>query len=115
MTARWEKGEQHLVLIIEGQSSNPKGLKSALDINIDGNILIDMTAVSAIDQESFSYLDQFAEKHKAKRFSIIIASKIKCDSLKHIEVIPTLSEARDIIFMEITERELGFFDDEISE
>ena len=115
MTARWEKGEQHLILKIEGQTANPKGLKSALDINIDGNILIDMTAVSNIDQASYAYLDEFAVKHKAKRFSIIIASKIKCDTLKTIEVIPTVSEARDIIFMEMTERELGFFDDEVTD
>lgn len=112
MTTRWEKGDEHLRLIIEGQTTNLRTFKSGLDINIDGNILIDCTAINDIDNESIEFLNSFGKTHKAKHFSVVLASSNKFKGLKQIEVVPSVTEARDLIFMEITERELGFFGDE---
>jgi hypothetical protein len=111
MTTRWEKGDEYIRLIVEGQGVNVNTLKSALEINLDGNILIDLTAMTGLNEDSISYLNEFANRHKTKRFSILIASKNPIEGIT-FEVVPTITEARDMIFMEITERELGFFGDE---
>lgn len=112
MTARWEKGDEHVKLIVEGLNTNVDVFKSTMDINLDGNILIDLTAITSLDKDSVQFLNDFAQKHKAKNYSIIVASTNKIPALKHIEIVPTVTEARDMIFMEITERELGFFGEE---
>ena len=112
MTTRWEKGDSHALLIAEGESTNCKDFKKALEIDFNGNILIDCMSFSAFDEESITYLGDFAKLHKAKRFSIILASPIKTLKFKNLEVVPTISEGRDLIFMEIAERELGFFDED---
>ena len=112
MTTRWEKGDSHAKLIVEGESTNAKGFQSALDINLEGNILIDLSAIEELDANSKSYLDEFAKTHKSRKHSIIIASPKKIKGLKNVEVVPTATEARDLIFMEITERELGFWGEE---
>jgi len=112
MTTRWEKGDSHVKLIVEGERTNAKGFKLALEINLEGNILIDLLAIDVLDTDSKVYLDEFAKEHKAKMHSIIIASSSKIKGLKNVEVVPTVSEARDLIFMEITERELGFWGEE---
>lgn len=108
MTTRWEKGDSHAKLIIEGERSNVKQFKSALEINFDGNILIDLSAIDQIDVDSIEYLNAFALQHKDKNYSLIGAYPRKIKGLKNLEIVPTTSEARDLIFMEITERELGF-------
>jgi len=112
MTTRWEKGDSHIRLIVEGETTNAKEFKSALEINLEGNILIDLTAMSELDANSKTYLDEFSKQHKSKMHSIIVASSSKIKGLKNVEVVPTVSEARDLIFMEITERELGFWGEE---
>lgn len=112
MTARWEKGDEHIKLIVEGLNTNVDVFKSTLDINLEGNILIDLTAIKELDKDSIQYLNKFSQKHKSKNFSIIAASQNKFPVMKHLEVVPTVTEARDFIFMEITERELGFFGEE---
>ena len=115
MTTRWEKGDSHIKLIVEGESTNAKEFKSALDINLEGNILIDLSVMEVLDSDSKQYLDEFAKLHKAKMHSIIIASHSKIKGLKNLEVVPTVSEARELIFMEITERELGFWGEDLKE
>jgi hypothetical protein len=112
MTTRWEKGDEHLRLIVEGQTTNLRTFKSGIDINIDGNILIDCTKIDTIDKESIVFLNNFGIEHKAKNHSVVLASSSKLKGLKEIEVVPTITEAKDLIFMEITERELGFFGEE---
>ncbi len=112
MTARWEKGDEHVKLIVEGLNTNVDVFKSTMDINLDGNILIDLTAITSLDKDSVRFLNDFAQKHKAKNYSIIAATAHKIPALKQIEIVPTVTEARDMIFMEITERELGFFGEE---
>ena len=109
MTTRWEKGDEHIKLIVEGNTTNVAVFKSALEIDLNGNILIDTSRMLTIDPESVKYLNGFAKTHKAKHLSIIIATSHKINGLHKLEVVPTVTEARDIIFMEITERELGFF------
>lgn len=112
MTTRWEKGDEHIKLIVEGVSTQVEEFKNALEIDLDANILIDLTKMDKIDSKSVKYLNEFGVQHKAKYFSIIAASKNKISGLKKIEVVPTVNEGRDLIFMEITERELGFFGEE---
>ncbi len=115
MTTRWEKGDEYVKLIVEGISTNVNVFKSALEIDLNGNILIDISTIREVDPESVKYLNSFAKEHKAKRLSIIIATPHTIIGLVKLEIVPTLSEARDIIFMEITERELGFFgEDEVN-
>ena len=109
MTTRWEKGDSHIKLIVEGGNTNVKEFRSSLDINIEGNILIDLSAIDKLDMESKLFLDEFAKRHKAQKHSIILASPNKIKGLKNLEIVPTVNEARDLIFMEITERELGFW------
>jgi hypothetical protein len=115
MTTRWEKGDEHIKLIVEGNSTNVTALRSALEIDLNGNILIDISSIPTVDPESVKFLNGFAKAHKAKQLSIIVATPHKINGLHKLEVVPTVTEARDIIFMEITERELGFFgeDDDI--
>lgn len=112
MTTRWEKGDEHLRLIVEGLNSNAADFKSALEINLDANILVDLTKMEKLDTRSAKFLNEFAVSHKEKNFSILTASKNKIPALTKMEVVPTVNEARDLIFMEITERELGFFGEE---
>ena len=109
MTAHWEKGDSHVVLVIEGVASRCVEFKKALEINIEGNILIDATRMDKLDPESINYLDEFAKNHKAKKFSIVLASQIKKMRFSNLEMVPTVPEARDLIFLEIAERELGLF------
>jgi len=111
MTTRWEKGEEHIKLIVEGETTNVSVFKSALEINLDGNILIDLSSMNQVDNDSIQFLNTFAIDHKAKHFSIIVATPHKLEGLS-FEVVPSVTEARDMIFMEITERELGFFGEE---
>tara|TARA_R110002050_G_scaffold204327_1_gene339654 strand:- start:144684 stop:145019 length:336 start_codon:yes stop_codon:yes gene_type:complete len=111
MTTRWEKGDEHIKLIVEGESTNVNVFKSALEIDLNGNILIDLSTMPSVDSDSIEFLNEFGAKHKAKHYSIIIATTYAIDGIK-IEVVPSVTEARDMIFMEITERELGFFDEE---
>lgn len=110
MTTRWEKKDAHLEFIVEGPQANAGPLRLALDIDIDGNILINAMNLIRIEKDTVKFLDAFAVKHKAKDLSVVMAypQKIK---FKNLEVTKTISEARDIIFMEATERELGFFDE----
>lgn len=110
MTTRWEKKDAHLEFIVEGPQANAEPLRLALDIDIDGNILINAMHLKRIDKDSLKFLDSFSIKHKAKDFSVVLAYPQKL-KLKNLEVTKTISEARDIIFMEATERELGFFDE----
>ena len=113
MTTRWEKGDEHLMLIVEGLNTNKSVFKSALNIDLEANILLDLTRVEKVDIDSINYLNSFSKAHKDKKFSIIVASKSKLPGLTQAEVVPTVSESRDLIFMEITERELGdLFDEE---
>lgn len=111
MTTRWVKGDEHIKLVVEGETSNVNVFKSALEINLNGNILIDLSAMPIVDEASIQFLNDFSVKHKAKHFSIIVATPHKIEGL-NFDVVPTLTEARDMIFMEITERELGFFGEE---
>ena len=108
MTTRWENGDEHIKLIIEGERTSEKVFRSALDIELDGNILLDFSLISKVDSKSIEFLNSFAVAHKAKHFSIIATSPNEIKGLE-IEVVPTMTEARDLIFMEVTERELGFF------
>ncbi|MGB0806956.1 MAG: hypothetical protein ACPGRC_09715 [Salibacteraceae bacterium] len=112
MTTRWKKGDEHLNLIVEGVNTNVSIFKSALEIDLDANILIDLTRIEKIDSASVKFLNEFASQHKSKHFSIIAASKTKIPNLNKMEVVPTVNEGRDLIFMEITERELGYFGEE---
>ena len=109
MTTRWVKEDQYLRLIVEGQSCNLAGFKSALEIDLDSNILIDCMAMSNIESPVLEFLDAFSKSHKKKNFSIILAINAALSGLENLERTNTVSEARDLIFMEITERELGFF------
>lgn len=111
MTTRWEKGDEHIKLIIEGENTNERVFKSALEINLDANILLDFSLLNKIDSKSIKFLNAFSKTHKAKNFSIIATSPKEIKGLD-IEVTNTLTEARDLIFMEVTERELGFFGEE---
>lgn len=113
MTTRWEKGDSHAVLIVEGETTNCTTFKKALEIDFNGNILIDCMTFSSIDPKSIEYLEGFAKSHKSKRHSIILASPLKNLKTKKLEVVPTVSEARELIFMEIAERELGFYDEDL--
>lgn len=110
MTTRWEKKDQHLEFIVEGPKANAEPLRLALDIDIEGNILINAMNLKRIEKDSIQFLDAFAKKHKAKDLSVVMAHDKKLKT-KSLEVTKTVSEARDIIFMEATERELGFFDE----
>ena len=112
MTTRWEKGDEHLKLVVEGVNTQLSVFQSALEIDLDANIIVDLTRIEKMDKESVKFLNKFAPTHKAKNFSILVASKIKIPGLTKVEVVPTVNEARDLIFMEITERELGFFGEE---
>ncbi|MFT4753929.1 MAG: hypothetical protein ACI85Q_001484 [Salibacteraceae bacterium] len=112
MTTRWEKGEEHLKLIVEGLNTKKSTFETALNIDLDANILIDLIRIDKIDGKSVKYLNEFAGQHKLKNFSIIAASITKIPGLQKMEVVSTVSEARDLIFLEITERELGFFGEE---
>lgn len=109
MTTRWEKGDEHVKLIVEGVNTNVNVFKTALEIDLNGNIIIDMSRMDEVDPMSIRFLNSFATSHKAKNLSIIVASPKKIKGLQKLEVVPSITEARDIIFMEITERELGFF------
>ncbi len=114
MTTRWVKGSEHLVLVVEGETSNVNVFKSALEIDMDANIVIDISAMNVLDEGSLKFLNNFAVVHKAKHFSLFAVTKNKVAGLTKIEIIPTVTEARELIFMEITERELGFFgEDEV--
>ena len=61
MTTRWEKGDSHALLIAEGESTNCKDFKKALEIDFNGNILIDCMSFSAFDEESITHLGDFAK------------------------------------------------------
>ena len=109
MTAHWEKGDSHVVLVVEGVSTRCAEFKKALEISMEGNILIDVTRMDALDSESVKYLDEFAKKHTSKKYSMVLASPLKKLGFKSLEVVPSVAEARDLIFLEIAERELGLF------
>ena len=112
MTTRWEKGDEHVILVVEGENPNANAFKSALEIDINANIIIDLSRMDKLDAASVKYLNEFAQIHKAKHLSILATSKNKISGFSKLELVPTLPEARDLIFMEITERELGFFGEE---
>ena len=112
MTTRWVKGDEHLVLVVEGESTNVGVFTSALEIDMDANIIVDISAMNKMDSASVKFLNEFADTHKAKHFSILAVTKHKVPNLTQMEIVPTLPEARDLLFMEITERELGFFGEE---
>jgi hypothetical protein len=110
MTTRWEKKDQHLEFIVEGPKANAAPLRLALDIDIEGNILINAMNLKRIEDDTIKFLEAFALKHKARNFSVVMAHPQKL-KIKKLEITRTISEARDIIFMEATERELGLFDE----
>ena len=112
MTTRWVKGDEHLVLVVEGESTKVGVLKSALEIDLEANIIIDISAMDKVDNASIKFLNDFSDRHKAKNFSILAVTKQKFPNLTQMEIVPTIPEARDLVFMEITERELGFFGEE---
>lgn len=112
MTTRWVKGNEHLILVVEGETSNFQVFKSALEIDMDANIVIDISAMKKVDPDSLAFLNNFAVAHKAKNFSLLAVTKNKVTGLTKMEIVPTVTEARELIFMEITERELGFFGEE---
>ncbi len=112
MTTRWVKGDEHLVLVVEGESTNVGVFKSALEIDMDANIILDISAMDKVDSASIKFLNNFADRHKTKHFSFLAVTKQKLPNLTQMEIIPTIPEARDLLFMEITERELGFFGEE---
>ena len=111
MTTRWENGDEHIKLIIEGETTNERVFKSALEIDLEANILLDFSLLNKVDTKSIKFLNSFAITHKAKHFSIIATSPREIKGLE-IEVVPTVTEARDLNFMEVTERELGSFGEE---
>lgn len=110
MTSRWEKGDSHVVLVVEGLQTNVQDFQQALNINLEANLIIDCSALDTIDSKSIDFLNTFSKNHKQQHFSIILVFPSPLKGLRNIERINTLPEARDMIFMEIAERELGFFD-----
>lgn len=85
-------------------------ITSASFAELNSHILIDLTHIKTLNGPSIQYLNTFAIDHKAKHLLILAVGKLKTSKFTDIEIIPTVKEARDYLFMEITEQELAKFE-----
>ena len=76
----------------------------------NNNIIIDFSDLNGVKTENILLFLRLSENHRNNGTSfVIIVNGIDFDSLPdEIIVVPTLTEARDIIEMEKIERDLGF-------
>lgn len=76
----------------------------------NNNIIVNITKIDNVELSDFTEFLQLSNKHrKAKHSFVIISNTANIDELPdELMVVPTSSEALDIIDMEIMERDLGF-------
>lgn len=74
------------------------------------NLVIDFSALKGTNTENILQFKEHSKTHNSNNVSfVIVASDVDYDSFEdEIMVVPTLTEAKDIIEMEIIERDLGF-------
>ena len=75
----------------------------------DENVILDLPQVTVLTSQNITDIKEWFHVTKAANHSFIISS-LSDDlgvDLSNIEQTPTVSEARDMIFMEEVERELG--------
>lgn len=77
---------------------------------ISDNLIIDFSALKGTNTENILQFKKHSKTHTSNSVSfVIVASDVDYDSFDdEIMVVPTLTEAKDIIEMENIERDLGF-------
>jgi len=89
-------------------------LVKKLNILYDGfkndNLVINLTSLNEISIQNVIDFLQISNTHRtAKHSFVIVTDKIKLDEVPdELVIVPTLTEAMDIIEMEEIERDLGF-------
>lgn len=106
-----EEDKHHLVAFSETEMSLEAVNELFVQLNqIDpDNIIIDLSKTENIESETLSELNTFAETWKQKNRSFLgfgLMEKYLVEDSFKFEIVPTLTEAQDILFMEIIEREL---------
>ena len=76
----------------------------------NNNIIVNITKIDMLQLADFTEFLQLSNRHrKAKHSFVIVSNSLTIDELPDdLMVVPTTSEAFDIIEMEIMERDLGF-------
>ena len=76
----------------------------------NNNIIVNITKIDKLQLADFTEFLQLSNRHrKTKHSFVIVSNTLTIDELPdELMVVPTTSEAFDIIEMEIMERDLGF-------
>jgi hypothetical protein len=76
----------------------------------DKNLIIDITTYKALSSKDINIFLSFAKKQKKNKqsFVVVIEDFDFNKASAHINIVPTLQEAYDIIEMEEIEKDLGF-------
>lgn len=76
----------------------------------DDNIIIDFSELKGTNTEKILLFLQHSKAHKSNGLSfVIVANGVDTDSLpEEMMVVPTVTEAQDVVEMEEIERDLGF-------
>lgn len=84
-------------------------LSNSLNAEEANNVVLDFEGIKKVDDEALSALNDLAVNWKQKPLSFLgfgLSEEYLSQNSFEFEFTPTLTEAQDILFMEVVEREL---------
>ncbi len=111
LTYQWTEGDQHLLLTASGSSFSADDI-SIIKKQLPANVLLDLLDVETVEDKAVKELENLYQNMRKQGYALAIASAHPALAELDIDVAPTTSEARDLLYFALAEMALGGLDEE---